>query len=395
MSFEPTLISFDVETCLTNGEASVEFWRDDFRVSSAAFAWRREDGSIRTLFVEGEDDIAAYLRSMEGIPMVVHNYAFEKGVCDYRFSGINIDLKYDTMRLAQVADGGGNEADKFKVATKMDDMLAELEGTRKNTYGLGLEKCASRWLGSELHNHKKEAYDWLHENGVRKGQEGKNLTELPTDILQRYNEADVIVTLRLYEELTEYLKSVKYSWEFDHELYIKLTNHVVTSQGRGTPVDILKLRRRVELADRELEEMERAFRELYPKEIQEIEQELFGLLTHRKTERGANAAKERVLANGDHKFNIGSKKQLEMLFVHKLGMTTNFYTPKGRPSFKKTHLHVWGKGGELLVNRGTIMLSRTQAKSLIEMAEYDGRVHLQLRTASTATGRNAGGAGKE
>lgn len=43
------VVSCDFETALTNGTPSVEFYREDFRIISAAMAW---DG--RTRYVTGE-----------------------------------------------------------------------------------------------------------------------------------------------------------------------------------------------------------------------------------------------------------------------------------------------------------------------------------------------------
>jgi len=70
-TFKPALVVIDYETALLTGEASVEFYRDDFRIDSMAWSYRDVNNEIKSGFVEGEDRIAKILERLvdDGIPI--------------------------------------------------------------------------------------------------------------------------------------------------------------------------------------------------------------------------------------------------------------------------------------------------------------------------------------
>jgi DNA polymerase I-like protein with 3'-5' exonuclease and polymerase domains len=125
-----------------------------------------------------------------------------------------------------------------------------------------------------------------------------------------------------------------------------------------------------------------------------------------KTQKGKNNRLQKVTAHKhesvrakDNKnkydvhvrFNVGSNKQLEMLFCGELGMVAQFKTEKDSPSFKSCFLHQWGDGGTILAKRRKRLLVLKQAQALYELSAYDGRWHMDLKACGTATGRFAGG----
>ncbi len=415
MSYKPAVVAFDVETAYTDGTPALEYYRPDFRVTSAAFAWRGEDGSIKTRYCEGELATKFILDriAMDGTPAVVHNAQFEYGVVKYRFPGLESVVQIDTMRLAQVADNGGKLAQRYAPAPKtFEQQLDDLEGPEeKTTTGLGLQACVSRWLPEEYHNHKEPAYKWLRENGVAAGKEGMNLQLLPPDLMKSYNVADAVVTLLLYETLNKLFHDQGYDPSLDHALYLSSARRIAESKGRGAKVDREKLEAYAWVVSGQVYEIERAFRAKYLKPIEALEAEMreawVGALT---SERG-RAERRRKLEEKPALvcFNVGSTKQLAALFTQKMGITPKFWTEESKasksgraanpdkaafkpsPSLKAAHLGTYGEAGDMLVERRKRLLVLKQCESLLELSKLDGRWHVDLRAAGTVTGRMAGG----
>ncbi len=389
--FKPSIIAFDYETALTDGTPSVEYYRDDFRVVSAAFSWFREDGSIKSVYREGEAQVRAFLLKCGDTPLVVHNAQFEIGVSRARFPDVNLNITHDTMRLAQVADNGGKEAQKRQELT-IDDELGEAEEDRSKT-GLRLQQVTSRWLPAEFHNHKEPYYEYLRERGVKTGKEGENLHLLPPDMLEKYNVADSEVTLRLYNVFTEHFASIGYDTTLDHQLYLSTTAKVAHSKARGVRVDRARLQAYRDVVTGEIAEIGHTFKRRFKAEIDGLEQEaLVAYVGSRKSERGQVDAWLRAVEDTSvYEFNVGSTHQLANLFIGKLGMKAMFTTAKGAPAFGKSFLSQWGDGGEMLKKRRTKLIGLKQTEALLELSEYDGRWHCDLKACGTATGRFAGG----
>lgn len=409
--FKPTVVVMDFETALTDGTPSVDYYREDFRVISAAFAWRTQNGAIKTKFLEGEDDIRAFLGRLRSsdIPVVVHNFQFEYGVCVHRFPGYQGLIAYDTMRLTQVGDNGGKLAAYQPQVQTYDDLLDSVDNngdgsdSGPRTTGLALVAAASRWLPAAYHNHKEPYHAWLREHaGVKKGQEGQHLTKLPSEKLEAYNVADSTITLLLYETLTAKFAELGYTWQMDHELYKSTARKVAEAKGTGIQVDTAALEKYMEQVQAEVDAIEDKFREHFKPQLIGLESRWHNeWALSLKTIKG----QERRLAEEPERFNLGSNKQLKALFVDLLGIQPKFWTkaPKLKPgevrkkefvpspSFKSAHLSTYGEGGELLIKRRKRLLVLQQVKALIKLAIYDGRWHFDLRACGTATGRMAGG----
>ena len=407
MTFVPEVIAVDYETALTSGVPSTEYYRDDFRAISAAFAWRGQGGEMRSLFLEGEDEIRVFLERIKasGARVVVHNFQFEHGVSLYRFPGFEACITHDTMRLAQVADNGGKLAAYQPQVLTYDDMLDALEGggPKPHSTGLALVAATSRWLPEEWRDHKAPFHTWLREHaGVKKGQEGQHLTALPPDMLEAYNVADAKVTLLLYETFVAEFTRFGYDYTLDHELYKSTARMVSKAKGVGAAVDVTALQAYVTQVEAEVAAIEQRFRDRFQAEIAQLE-----AMAHRAYVRAVKTTKaqDRRAAEEPERFNVGSNKQLKALFVDMLGIAPKFWTkePKAKPgkarkqefvpspSFKSAHLGTYGEGGELLRTRRKRMLVLQQARALLKLAAYDGRWHFDLRACGTATGRMAGG----
>lgn len=422
MSFKPTAVAIDYETSLiTTGKGSVEFYRKDFRCDSMAYSYRDAAGELKNGFIEGEERIKLYLQKLadEQVPVWAHNLPFEMGVTQFRFPDIDINWGGDTMRLAQNYDNGGKEYGNDTPLTyeeELEKAMAELEGKeyeRSNTYtkGLSLDACVRRILPKKFHGHKEEAHEWIrnHVKEFKKNDRpGRYLNRLPYDVLRRYNIGDTDNTLRLYEIITDHFEGIGFNWQRDHTLYLNSVRMIVESKGRGVPVNRDKIAETIAQKKEEIYQIEQEFKEMFSKEIAEVERRREEKwLAEPKTDRGREGrikrlGRDRELSDpyerdkknkyDEHvRFNVGSNKQLEMLFVDLLGMEAQFTTDKDNPSFKSCFLHQWGDGGMILGERRKKLLVLKQSQSLEVLTRYDGRWHTDLKACGTATGRYAGG----
>jgi hypothetical protein len=406
--YRPEVAAFDVET------TGLDFWSPSFRVISAAFSWFTEGGSIKNIYLEGEQDVLEQLRIMQehGIKLITHNASYELGVLKYRFPSIPTSvIAYDTMRLAQVYDNGGSDAPSI-VPTSVFDELDALEGKKAETTGLGLERCVNRILPGPLRNYKQPYYKWLREHaGVKAGQEGANLQLLPADLLEAYNTSDTDATLLLYDKLTKYFAEIAYDFRLDHQLHMSASLRIAEAKARGLRVDRQGLAVEAGKLEAEIAGMKDAFVQRFAKPIAELEEARYSeKLACYKTERGREKATKAGFPD-DLRFNPQSTSQLGELFIGKLGIAPTFWTKEGKaskkrrqqnpdlppftpnPSFKAAHLHSYGDGGSMLVNVKRRGLVLTQNRTLSELSALDGRWHQDLKACGTKTGRYAGGGG--
>ena len=407
----PIVIDFESALVFPDGttQASTEAYHELFRVLSMAVAYRTgPQNEIVSHFISGEDACRTWLQTNVhecARPVVVHNSAFEKLVFRCRFPTIKYGPIYDTMRLAQLYDNGGDETQFEYIFDEelagedilMDGEEAPIKVKRKPLAGMGLVKCLKRILGKP--DHKTEAYEWIRANVPKsKGKEGRFLDKLPPDILERYNIGDVVGTLELYEFLVDYFGKIKFDWRMDHELYAGTVDDLVLAKIAGIKVDRERLRENLEKVVKEMETIESDF-------LRQFETEIRALVNARvsawcdlpKTERGRQNRRNRLSDRGASglglQFNPGSNKPLADLFIRHLGFTPKFFTTKGQPSFKSSMLGQWGEGGLMLQKRRKRLIVRKQMEKLLELSAYDGVWHCELKVASVATGRFAGGGG--
>jgi hypothetical protein len=387
--YQPKVISYDLETCLETGLPSTEFHRPNFRLKSAAFSWRTEDDTIKSVVKWGEDEIRAFLKRIRdiGATVIVHNYAFEYGCTLQRLPEFADLPMVDTMRLLQNADNGGYVF-KTREEWSIDEELAYLETGEEPDVptGLSLGAGAKRWLPTEFHDHKGPYHSLIRERGGKTGHEGARLDLLTPDELARYNAADAEVTLRLYECLTEKFRAEGYDWTLDHKLYQSTARLVSQAKIRGVRVDRDRLKAHCEAKQAELDRIAADFRKRFSVEIEAIESDMVeSRLAQYKTERGRAAAKVEAT------FNPRSTHQLAKLFVGKLGMAPKFLTAKGAPSFSSKFLKQWGDGGLILKKQRTVLLELKQGEALYALSAETGRWAIDIKVASTKSGRLSGG----
>lgn len=406
--FKPSFVVFDFETVevLSDGSkvASTEFYKANFRVSSCAFSYRNGADQLVSHFTQGEAETLYFLERLvdQQILLVAHNVQFEMGVIQCRFGSLAARVLWlaDTMRLIQCYDNGGDEF-ALDAPLSLDDQLDALTigevKPGKSISGLSLSKAARRIL--KVADHKEPYYLWLRTNveGCHAGREGAFLHHLPPKLLRDYNVADTETTLKLYEFITDYFKSINFNWRFDHGLYFNSVGLIVGAKIRGVRVAREQLSRNRDECEAGIREIESAFTLRFAEEIKSVERrKLLDAIRKRKTLRGRKGFVRRTRLDAEHfdeeiRFNVGSNKQLSALFIDCLGIQPRFLTDKGAPSFKSACLAQYGDGGELLKMRRKKMLILQQQTSLLELSAYDGYWHQDLRAPGTATGRFSGG----
>ncbi len=398
------IICLDYETIELQSDgstkASTEAYRENFRVSSCAFAWNEED-TVVSEYYEGEPAIRDALIRLVGdkkVPVVCHNIPFEMMVTQCRFAGVDIDWRWDTMRLVQVWDNGGSEFE-FESLPSTDPLLSEeSEEKRESISGLSLVKSLKRVFRSDYESHKERAYEWIRQNvpDLKKGKEGAYLDRLPQDIAKEYNCADTEWTLRLYRRLLSDFGRIGFDPRLDHSLYLSSVKLIVGAKIRGIRVAREALSKYRDEVAQEIEEIGRKFINEMASPISIVERgRLRDYWMAPKTAKGRHKRLMKALHDpavwAEHvAFNPGSNKQLADLFVRVLGIVPKFMTDKGQPSFKSAMLNQWGPGGEMLLKRRKRGIVLAQVESLLALSEYDGRWHSSLRAAGTKSGRYVG-----
>lgn len=390
-----TLAVIDFETRSDDPRGGLCLWHESAEAYSCAFEWV-ENKTIQTEFLEGEDLIRQFLMdNRDRFDLIAHNLQFEYMVLKCRFPEFPDErLKYDTMRMVQLADGGGEEYDFFKKKRSgLSETLARLEEKEvKNTHGVSLEKSARRWLNEEFQDHKAPAHAWIQANvpGARRGKEGSYLHLLPQDLLRQYNVADVHVTFLLFRRLVKYFREIGYDWKPDHKLHNFAARLFADSEIRGVPVDREALFEVATERQERLDEVLGLFREQHKEHIEPME-----------LEQGST-------------FNLRSVKQMEELFVNRLKLPVKYRNPvtekakqrwaemdpeerppapEGSPAFGKNFLSQFGDAAKHLRKKGTYQTHLKQALGAYWLSEYDGRVHFGVRSVGTRSDRGAAGAG--
>lgn len=405
------IVAIDYETMDDRG-ASFEYFRKDFRVFSLSCAFRDPgNGEIITWFSNNPTKIVAKLADLARAKhqIVAHNLPYEYGVTRACYPHIHLNWHADTMRLAQVRDGGGDEFNppelsmEQSIALELGEMSEkEASALQRKGVGLSLEACAQRFLSDPgLHNHKKPAHDWLQEHKGIKKNFGRELHHLPYELLEQYNNADTRVTLLLYEECIKWAKLANYDWQKDHTLYLMRGRLITDAYARGILIDKDALFQYILEVEAEIKAIEAqfvAFMAPYSQFVMDIRRAVVDLWANDpklKSDRARANRRAKVLEGKEDKrwkvFNTGSSKQLQLLFVDVLKIKPQFLTKKESPSFKTTHLHQWGEGGLILQKRRKRLLVLQQCVNTYVAALYDDRVHCSVRVSGTRTNRTSGG----
>lgn len=316
---------------------------------------------MNTRFYDDPEEIEAALEACCEHQVVVYNAFFDIGVIRAKYPHIKLEPYCDVMRLRQLR-----------------------ERVEKHV-GYGLKAAVKLHLPG-MSNYEKKIHDWIRDNvpEAKKGKVGQYLDRAPRALLEEYNVADAVATVKLYEAFTKYFEEEGFDWRPDHMLYLGQCEHLIQACLEGIKVDQEHLKNFIAQVDTEVQTLDEKFNRKFAIEVQAVRQKLLDK---------ANAKLKKKKRTELPPFNVSSKQHLEMLFVETLGITPEIKTPSGKPSFKAAHLSYYGDGGKMLENRGKRLITQGQAKGLLEQSQEDGRYHPMLKLVGTVTGRLAGSGG--
>jgi DNA polymerase I-like protein with 3'-5' exonuclease and polymerase domains len=351
------LIALDIEA------SGLTWWSPDFQVRSIAFAWRDDSGAMKTLFCDDPQEISDRLESLKDHSVLVYNASYDISVIRKWYPEAGTLEYVDVMRLRQLRE------------------------RVEKTVGYGLKAAVKQHLRG-MSGYEDGIKEWIRANvpECKKGKEGQFYDRAPRHLLEEYNVADARATYLLFEAFVKYFEKEEFDWTQDHELYVEQVSFLYEATLRGIQIDKEHLRKFIAQVDVEVENIDRKFNTAFPEAIGNVRERL------RLKEQAKY--KKKVVTEAPE-FNTGSKQHLEMLFIDELGNEVTVKTPTGRPSFKSSHLGLYGAGGKLLEKRGKRLVVQSQAKALLEQSEgeADARYHPQLKVVATSSGRLAGSGG--
>lgn len=381
--------------------SGLDYWHPDFRVTDCAFSWRNDTGKMVSKHVRGHEEVREALLVLveRDVRIIVHNLNYELGVLMTQYPEIRFKEMWCTQRLCQVGDAGSEQKFYKKRYKKQGGEPRD---------GLNLEACCSRWLSNKYHDHKREAHNWILEKFGPGAKVGTLLSQLPSDIMQRYNCGDTENTLRLYEEVVAQFSKDRYkSYTLDHQLYRGRCLELVNAFVLGVKINPEQLQTCINVTTKELDGIREKFFAAHKDDIlQAIAIKVIAFCEDPtlKKESGRHNRWMKVLNGeefGDRKkicgFNINSPKDLYLLYNGVLGIDAPFMTQPdkngkggGNPSFKKAHLPAWHDSGKILQDKGTLGIVKKQAESLQILSSRDGRWHLSTLATGTKSGRMSG-----
>jgi hypothetical protein len=369
------LVAWDYET------SGLTPYAEGFQIVSVAFMWRNANGVFEYEFVKGHeqslDAVERYVN--DGAELLVYNVGFEQAVTQYFRPELvkRWKIKADVMRLVQQYGSTGDYG-----------------AQRVQFQGFGLKAAATRILGEP--GWTDEIYRWIVKTfKCKQSEAAQYLGQAPDDMLREYNLKDCEYTIRLYEFITEYFKSIKFEWNNDHSVWYECVNRLTDAYLKGIPFDVAGAKQYIEDINSEVAGIDQAFTARYRREIQQVREQL--LIKEQ-------ARFKKKIVTELPPFNINSKAHLKRLFIDILKLEPKFYTqPKqkkdgtsskgGNPSFKSSHISSYGEPGKMLANRGKRLIILKQVEGALNNAKHDGRYHPQLKLAGTVTFRYAGSSG--
>jgi len=383
-------VALDFETADDRG-ASTEYFREDFRVISVALTVRR-DGAFLSLYYDTPEMIYKALKRLSDTqrPVIVHNLQFEMGVMTAKYPDLSLNWQYDTMRMCFLRDGEGT-TDTYKHYRKGLGAFLDIAPPKP---GVGLEKCARRYLPAEHHNHKAEAHSWLEQHHQITKKHGKYLNLLPPDILKQYNCADTEVTYLLYEDCIRFFQCIDFNDRVDWLLYTNKTRLFNESFLHGFPIDREGLLQYITETDKVIQDTDREFLDWCGASlIEDFEDYCICRDIQNKVKLEKNWPKAYLSRkeSGKFKFNPGSGKQFaDFMMIYK-GIEPAKFTEKGAPSTAAKDMWQWEEGGAIIAKKGKLGIKLSQAINIYLASEFDGRWHPDVKGTPTATNRVRGG----
>ena len=371
-------IVVDFET-LYNGYG-LEIWSKNFTIVSASFL---VEGTcmFTTDFQEIQETLNSYYA--EGYTFLVYNMGFDCTIMKYIFGLKDIFKRsIDVWRLFNYCCLTVDDKHAGKKLRKTDLAAAKVYLYGGEDYK---KPFLTKVIDMGLAKTEKEAH--------------AHIASLPPEMLEEYNNADVVNTRQVYMKCKELLEGWQTKWEFDHMAYASEVEAYSDSFIRGIKIDRDLAQKNVEVLQAKLEDITETI--LKAKEIGKVEEMSNGIpqmslkqLTKESKLSGIPVTETEALKELKRqrlwvKFNFNSVLHKRALFIGVMRLPIKKLTPKGEAKVDKKVLKTYGELGKQFVKRADFVKQIEELKKLIELSAEDGRWHMHLSSGRTVSGRSS------
>jgi len=362
---------FDFEAASDWG---LEIWHPEYRVTSCDFLF--VDGGRRKLkFTKDLGEMKKCFKAAlaGGYQFVCHNYAYEYSVLKRVFDiTLPATQVIDTMRLHSYATKRCGAQAKRSLVAAVEEYFNVID--YKDEYHQTL-------IDTGVAKNKKEA----------KGKVG----ELPEDLLERYNRADIEYTEKVFIHCVDDITSNGLDVEQDLFLYNRKVMRNMDAWLRGVKIDRNVAENNLKSLEDEYKWYIEQFYTKYSEEIAQAEELIRQANTGKsfkyRVNKAVNPEKIKIKEAKPHTLNLGSTADLAVLFVDVFNLKPKVFTEGGAPSFKKDYLSQWGEKADLMLKWKKLVKPISELKAVLEHSSVDGRVHFYVSPFGTVTGRGSSG----
>jgi hypothetical protein len=392
MRYTDKFLVVDLETDNTQGHG-LSYFRKDYKVISASVQVVDGAGESPPIFYTDMEVLKNDLNwaSDSDYTFLVYNAGFDCGVMKHHLGIRNAFNAIDVWRLFNYTCL--TVTDKFAKAGD-DKRDTKLNGAVKYLFG--------------VKDYKAEFLDYFIEKGLAKNHKDAHamVAQLPPDLLERYNNADTEWTWKVYKECVRRLESWGIDWRLDHWGYIWEAELYSDAFVRGITIDRDVLSASVATLTKEIKAERKALMDVpevieAEKRCNQINVKLTKPLI-RKWKDAHGLDKSYVIGEAETEaviewrrkqlwkpFNFRSGKQKQVLFLEVMALPIEKLTKKGNPEISKKTLGAYGKTGKQLLSMLLKMKELDECLALLELSEYDGKLHASLRSGSTVSGRSS------
>lgn len=360
---------FDFEA---NEDWGLHIWHPQYTLTSCEFLFVDGD-KRRFIFSTDIAEIKKLLKFAikDGYILIVYNYSYEYAVLSHV---LKIEPPHnqvlDALRLYGLATKRAGKAAKRSLIAAVEEFF-------------------------KVKDFKDEFHQKVIELGLAKNKaEAKGAVgNLPPDILEEYNKADVEWTEKVFLESYDRLIGFGVDISFDSNFYNRKVIRNVKAWLHGVKVDREEAAANLASLKEEYDGYIEQFKEKYALEIAEAVR----LIKESKLEKDYQARynkaknKDKIKRKEDVKFefNLGSTDQLTVLFLDVFKLRAKVFTKGGAPSFGRKFMGQWGEHGELISKWKSLVKPISELESVLEQSEVDGRVHFYINPYGTVTGRGS------
>jgi hypothetical protein len=376
------LATLDFES--DNSQAlGLSIYHKDFRVTSMSVNIMGED---ECRWTNNPDEIREWIYSLhnDGFIFNVYNAAFDCCILKnlYGIEGV-FHTAVDTWRLFNY------------VCQTVNDKHAS-----KKSRNTSLVGAVSHLF--DVEDYKAPYLEKVIEMGLARTHKEAhaNIASLPPDLLEKYNNEDVLWTEKVFIECLRLLNSWGIDAKEDHRAYMREAELYSDSFFRGINIDRGLLESNIQQLGGEIAQIDQKLRER--PEIRTVEEALNPVpIVTKAMRRKFEQSEEFMLGYEDmdvaqwkrkldwKPMNWASSKQKRMLFIDVLGFDIDQLTENGEPSMSKQVLGKFGDLGKLLKQLLGKQKEKEECERLLVLSSYDGKLHPSLRSGMTVSGRSS------